>query len=291
MTPRYKFTYDPRMDTKDKLESPPFVPGMFEDMSGEIYHAIEAISASGAKKILQSPAHYRLARDTKVEPTGAMRFGTAVHTLVLEPQRASEIVEIPDFNRRTNAGREALAEWSAANADRQAFVHEEYERLIATAEAVRQHPAASELFTDGKQEVSLLWTDSAYRVSCKSRFDWLRDDGVIIDLKTCQDASPDAVSRTIANYLYNVQAAFYWCAHEALLDRSPEFFAFVFVETSPPHAVACYALQAEALRAGMRQVEVALRRYKECIDAGVWPGYSDQIQPISVPRWALMFQA
>ena len=267
-----------------------FIPGIHANLAGAEYHAIEAMSSSGAKKMLQSPAHYRLMRDTQIEPTEAMRIGTAVHTLILEPNRADEVVALPEVNARTKDGRAELEAWHAANAGKQGFASDTLARIHAAVAAVRAHPGATMLLSDGEPEVSLLWRDSQYDVQCKARDDWLRRDGGIVDLKTTRDASADGFGRTIASFMYHVQAAFYWIGHEHLFDRSPEFFAFVAVETEPPFGVATYVLQSDAIRAGMRHVEVALRRYREALDSGHWPGYAEEIQPISVPRWALTFK-
>lgn len=268
-----------------------FLPGLHHDLPADQYHALEAMSASGAKKMLQSPAHYKVMRDMPSEPTEAMRIGTAVHTLILEPHRAAELVEMPAFNRRTKDGKAEAEAWLAANAGRQAFDAETLDRIYSAAAAVRRrHAGAIELLSDGRPEVSALWIDAKYQVPCKSRFDWLRSDSAIVDLKTTKDASPDGFKRTIGAFQYHLQAAFYWLAHEAVCDRSPAYFAFVAVETEPPFGVACYVLQEDAIRAGMRLVETALRRYREALDAGFWQGYEETIQPISVPKWALTFE-
>lgn len=270
--------------------TPEFAPGIHNDMPAEHYHATEAMSSGGAKKMLASPAHYKLMRDTANAPSAAMLLGTGVHTLTLEPHRAGEIVCMPEFNNRTNAGKAERDAWLAENAGKQAFSPEDYTRVINTHAAIRAHPGAATLLSDGKAEVSLMWRDVKYDVPCKSRYDWIRADGGLVDLKTTKVASADGFKRTIANFMYHVQAAFYWSGYEHMFDRSPAFWAFVAAETEPPHGVACYVLQEDAIRAGMRHVETALRRYRECLDAGRWPGYSEEIQPISVPKYALTFQ-
>ncbi len=258
------------------------------DMPAADYHAAEALSASGAKKLLRSPAHYRLARTQQSEPTDAMRFGTAVHTLVLEPHRSDEIVVMPAFNSRSAAGKSERDEWLARHAGCQAFDAATYDRVRRCADAVLAHPAAVELLA-GRREVSLFWRDGHLDVPCKSRFDALREDGGIGDLKTTRNASPDGFRREIGAYQYHLQAAFYWLAHESVLDRSPPFFAFVAVENDAPFGVGCYVLQSDAIRAGMRLVNQAMARYRQCLDAGAWPGYDELVQPISAPRWALTF--
>ena len=54
-------------------------PGLHHNMPEREYHAHPAVNASGLKRILQSPAHYKL----HLEPSDAMDLGSAVHTEVL----------------------------------------------------------------------------------------------------------------------------------------------------------------------------------------------------------------
>lgn len=267
----------------------PFVEGRFDDFPAEDYHAIEAMSTGGAKKILRSPAHFRLARDTPNEPTDAMEFGTAVHCGVLEPDDFdARICIAPEVNKRTNAGK---AEWSyfqQCNEGKIILSADDMARARKCIDAVRMHPAAQRLLEGGQNEVSLFWHDGRYKVPCKCRFDILNYGGGV-DLKTTQDASPEGFGRSIAQYLYHAQGAHYNSGAEHILNASLEFFAFIAVESEPPHCVACYTLPTNAMLAGSRLIAEALARYAAALDAGKWPGYPETIQPIQLPRWATRF--
>lgn len=268
-----------------------FMPGIHDGIPSEQYHALEALSSSGIKKLLRSPAHYLLERTKSTPPTDSMRIGTAVHTLVLEPDRESEVIEMPAFNARSSTERAARDAWIAEHAGLQAFDAETLARIRATTDAVRAHPAASALLSDGVSERSLLWTDAKDGVRCKCRFDWHTSDRLVIDLKTCEDASPEGAQRAIGSFQYHVSAAHYWTGHEHVYNESPAAWIFIFAETKPPHGVAVYALDAASLRAGMTLCGRAYRTYRECIESGRWPGYAETVEPISAPRWALRFDA
>ena len=56
-------------------------------MPASDYHKVEALSASGAKLLLRSPAHYIASKTTPREPTAAMRLGTLTHALILRHSR------------------------------------------------------------------------------------------------------------------------------------------------------------------------------------------------------------
>jgi len=268
---------------------PPFVAGEFPEMPAPQYHAIEAMSSSGAKKMLRSPQHYRLMRTTPNEPTPAMEFGTVVHCGVLEPDLFPSIVATaPECDKRSKDGKAEWAAFTLANAGRIAMKAEELARARRCIDAIRAHPAASKLLAGGRSEVSLFWEDGKYKVPCKCRWDSLNHGGGI-DVKTTQDASPEGFARQAANLHYHVQAAHYISGHEHVLNESPQFFAFICVESEPPHAVACYVLPGNAILAGMHLVNRAYARYAEALATQTWPGYPETIDVLTLPKWALRF--
>jgi exodeoxyribonuclease VIII len=87
-------------------------------------------------------------------------------------------------------------------------------RAKACIDAVNAHPAASQLLAGAERELSLFWTDARYHVPCKARYD-ARNHGLVMDLKTTQDASPEGFARQAANLLYHCQAAHYFSGEHA----------------------------------------------------------------------------
>lgn len=270
------------------VERPPFVPGVFYGMPAETYHAIEALSSSGAKKFRQSALHYKLFRTVKNEPTAAMEFGTVVHAGVLEPDALACYAVAPKVDKRTNAGKEVWAQFVACHTGKIILSQADADRAQGCIRAVRAHPGAMKLLDGAKTEVSLFWHDARYKVPCKCRWDGLNHGGGF-DLKTTQDASREAFAKTIAAYEYHAQAAHYISGAEHALDASPRFFAFIAVESEPPHGVACYALPGPAILAGGHLASIALERYAEALASGEWRGYPDTIETIELPRWAMRF--
>ena len=247
------------------------------------YHATEAMSSGGARKILQSPAHYRLMRDTPNEPTPAMEFGTAVHAGVLEPARYGELVAVgPNVGTRTKV----WTEFVAAHPGVVCLTPDDADRAARCIAAVRAHPAAARLLFDAQVELSVFWHDGQYGVPCKARFD-IFNLGGMADLKTTGNASVEAFARTCVEYLYHVQAWHYWSGAEHVLDASPEFFAFIIVEKDPPHGVAVRTLGRASLMKGARLLDEALARYRDALATGTWPGYPDRIESFELPRYAL----
>lgn len=267
----------------------PFVPGTYDDMPAELYHAIEALSSSGVSKLLQSPAHYRLTRDQPSAPTPAMRFGSAVHCGVLEPSRfAQAVARAPAVNKRTKDGKAAWSLFVKENAGRIILSPKDMDRAQRCIDAVLANPSARQLLAGAQVERSLLWVDGQYNVPCKARLDaW--NAGLLVDLKTTGDASPEEFGNSIANFRYHVQAAMYCSAAEHVLNESPEAYVFIAVESEPPHGCRCYRLPPAAILVGQRYIARALERYAEVLRDGVWRGYPETIDTIQLPRRAMRF--
>lgn len=269
------------------MRNVPFVAGLRTDMAAADYHAVEAMSNGGAKKILQSPAHYRLMRTTPNVPSAPMQFGTAVHDGALEPEAFdSRVVVAPECDKRSNAGKQLWAEFTFDNEGKTVLSRPDFDRARRCIDAVLAHPTAAFLLRGAEVEHSLFWEDGQYKVPCKARID-ARNHGAFIDLKTTKDASPTGFARQAADLLYHLQGAHYMSGGEHVLNATPEFFGFIAVESEEPHAVACYQLPPIALHRGRHHADEALARYRDALAAGAWPGYAEQITELNLPRWAL----
>jgi len=255
-------------------------------ISNEEYHADPAISASQLKEISRSPYHYwsRYLDPDRVAmvPTAAMRFGSLAHCAVLEPDELSKRYQLaPD--RRTKEGKAAVIEMAAAGIE--AVSEADLAQALQIADAVRSNSTAALLLSDGAAEQSFWWDDVSTGLKCKCRPDWLSADGAtIVDLKTCVDASPAGFAKSVAQWSYQVQSAHYLCG--TLAKR----FIFVAVEKSFPYAIGVYELDAQAMVHGAVLRHNALQILQDCKAVNSWPGYTDGIQTLQLPGWALKDQ-
>lgn len=264
-----------------------------EGVENADYHRHSAVSKSHLDLVARSPLHYwaRYVDPNRVEPepTPAMLMGTAVHTHVLElDQWDQRYVAAPEaIDRRTKAGKEAWAAFEAEAAGRSVISRADADLVMAIGRAVHGHPAAAALLSwDGQAETTHMWTDAATGLECKCRPDWLLNDGlIVVDLKTTEDASPAGFRKSISSWRYHVQTAWYLHGLEQATGKRPDQFVFICVEKKPPHAVAVYAADAEMVEAGMAQAMRDLQVLADCKAAGSWPGYSDQVELISLPPW------
>lgn len=276
----------------------PETDGIHDDVSEPHYHADRgSLSVTSAKLLLppNCPARFREAQDNPPPPKPAFDFGSLAHALILGKGPELAILDpavhglkadgtIADVPAMTGMWRKAAA---AARAEGKLPVStDDYLAAQQMAEAVWAHPVASELFTDGRPEVSVYQRDAETGVRLRGRVDWLRNDGRIVDLKTSVTANPAELVSRFWKFGYFMQDAWYrdLVAHHHDVPES-EAFVFVVVEKTPPYLVTVVRYDAEAVEEGRRLNRLAVNTYAECVESGVWPGYADRTVTISLPGW------
>lgn len=262
-------------------------PGIVLGLSDTAYHAdTSALSATGAKRLLDCPARFLWERDHPRPYTPAFELGHAAHTLTLGTGAGMHVVQADSW--RSKAARTERDEALAAGLT--PLLEGEYEQVQAMREALAVHPIAGPLFdrTDRVTEASLYWTDSATGVACRARPDWWSHDrSLVVDLKTTsRSAAPGEFGRLAAQFGYHLQAAWYLEAVRAVTEVEASF-VHVVQETVPPYLVAVVQLDAEALHVGAEQADRARRLYAHCQATGQWPGYPPTVHPAHLPGWYL----
>jgi hypothetical protein len=275
-------------------EAPVFQAGIYDDLDESAYHADpvpgRSLSVSGAKKLLppSCPARFAYDREHPPAPTSAMELGTAAHKLVLGT--GAELAVVDALSWRTN---DAKDQAKAARAEGKVpLLPVEHHQVKEMAAAIRAHRIASVVFDPergGHPEQSLFWEDQRWGIWRRSRVDWLPDlDAampVLADYKTCQSADPGAIARSMGNFRYFMQDAWYVDGIEALTGlRLP--FLFIFQEKEPPYLVTACQLDPDGQAAGREHNERALEIYRDCEESGIWPGYTSEVAQIRLPMWA-----
>lgn len=251
--------------------------------SGE-YHAHPARSKSYLWRLYANTPAY--AEFSPSETSGAMDLGTAVHIAALELDRfESGVIRGPD-DRRGNKWKDALEEGVAYG--RLVLTSGDYDKALRMGESARKIPVVRQLAeTQLLIEASAFWEDAATGVECRCRPDiYCPALELMADLKTSSDASAFAWAKNAANLGYHAQEAWYTDGWQEAGGGAVEGFVFVVIESEYPHLSAAYELAPEAVAEGRMAMAKALAAYKECRDAGVFPGYPDTVQEIDLPAWA-----
>lgn len=273
--------------------------GAYDDVSESEYHSDRgSLSVSGAKLLLppSCPAKFRYLQDNPPPPKAVFDFGTLAHALILGKGPELAILDpqvhglkadgtVADVPAMTGMWKKAAA---AARAEGKLPVStDDYNAACAMRDAVRAHPVAGELFTDGRAEVSLYHTDDETGVRLRGRVDWLRNDGNVIDLKTTKNANPPDLARDSWKYGYQMQTSWYRSLVMNLDINPNPSFTFVFVDKTPPHPVVVARWDEQAIAEGEWLNRDAINLYAKCVADNEWPGYSEEIVTISPPEWAV----
>jgi hypothetical protein len=105
----------------------------------------------------------------------------------------------------------------------------------------------------------------------------------LVDYKSTVCAERWAFAKSAYNFGYFEQSDWYLAA--PMVDPEAAFL-FVAQETRPPYLVAVYQSTAAALRYGRVRNDLACETFAECVATDTWPGYSSDVEQISLPPWA-----
>lgn len=264
--------------------------GIVYGLDADEYHKMPGISCSGLRDFARSPAHYYAlhvdpTRPPPTEKAGQLE-GTLAHCAILEPEQFDTRYAVgPDVSRATK-------EWKAWEASqvRQAIKPQQAAVARAQAASVRRLADVAALLSAGRPEVSAFWSDPDTGIECRCRPDWVHQvqgSGVIlVDVKTCSDASPDEFARQVARKGYHRQAAWYSDGFQIASGQQVLGFVFAAVEDQWPFAASAVMLDDEGLQRGREQNRELLERFAQCWRTNEWPGYSSAITPIALPAWA-----
>lgn len=266
--------------------------GVF-DMPFLDYKAAHGVNQSSLKKLARSPAHLKYAIEHPEEPTPDQIWGQIFDTAIFDQAgfdkqstfhvRPSHYESEKEGEKPWHNGAKFCKEWNATHRDKPPIPQVDYSSILLMRDEVLKHPAAALALKAGKG-ASLFCEDADTGLQLKSRPDWMSGNA-IVDLKSCQDASPDGFARTVAQFQYDVQAAYYIDV-AATLGLGKEHFLFICCEKEPPYCCAVYELDEESIAIGRSKYRRLLSRYLECVVADKWPGYSRNVERLSLPAWS-----
>ncbi|EER1256884.1 exodeoxyribonuclease VIII, partial [Escherichia coli] len=230
---------DPHRDCSDEtgeVADPVIVediePGIYYGISNENYHAGPGVSKSQLDDIADTPALYLWRKNAPVDTTKTktLDLGTAFHCRVLEPEEFSNrFIVAPEFNRRTNAGKEEEKAFlmECASTGKTVITAEEGRKIELMYQRVMALPLGQWLVESaGHAESSIYWEDPETGILCRCRpdkiipeFHWIMDVKTTADIQRFKTAYYD--------YRYHVQDAFYSDGYEAQFGVLPTFVFLV----------------------------------------------------------------
>lgn len=256
-----------------------YAPGIYDGIKNADYHKDAAIGSTSLKTLAtRTPAHWKWERDNPVHKD-EYDIGTLAHSLILESDATlHEVIDVPDKlgNKWKLPANEAKAKGLIP------VTPKEWAGIEAMRDSVMNHKVAGPLFTGHLSEQSVFWEEDGLVLKCRPDA-W--HPGLLVDLKTGRDASPDAFGKTAHEYGYHQSAAHYIDGVKAATGEELPFH-FVLVEKTAPFLVSVVELDWEALDLGRALNDRAKRIYRECVESNTWPGYPSA-EPISLPTYAV----
>lgn len=289
------------------MEREKFDPGWYKDISNERYHGSMGVSSTRLKDYLKMVPNNILYKKP-MQTSDAMKLGTVVHEAVLEGVSIEDkYVAIPDFgDLRKKANKEEKLKFIEDNQDLELLTPGMYQDALGMSESIKSNPECASLLDGSINESSVYWWHKAldednrdYKVMCKVRPDAisLSHPGVLLDVKTTDNATETEFARTMVKFDYHMSAAMYLAgvnSNEELLSECGAFFfttfMFLVVENHPPYNSRVFKMSSgnKTLNLGKARFYRAVQRYHDAKEND-YPGYGHEINEIEVPSWAEKF--
>ncbi len=246
------------------------------------------LSKSVIDLILSSPRHFHYKflnpKSYRVSESKSQSRGTDVHTMLLElPIFKSRYLCGPEGKNRNHVPFKNMV---TDNPDNIILPFTEYKMLEAIYDSVFQQKLGRYfLQLEGSPEVSCYWIDPEFNQLLKCRPDKLiESEKIVVDIKTTSILGKFKFERHASELNYHRSAALTLRGLK-ILTGNDYTYIFLVVETKPPFNVACYSYCEDDIATGNLEIDKAIKKYQECQKLNSWPGYSDNIQSISLPNW------
>lgn len=282
--------------------SEPLAPGIYLGLDDEDYFGDPAVSYSGIKQLLRSPAEFWLGsiwnpnRDEKKVEKDRMAQGKLFHCILLEPQKFEDRYFIMPGGR-----------WS----DHKKMVNRnDYQNTAKAANVIKRLEKAERLFDPrfGYPEVTVVWRDPATGVLCRAKHDFFCWEWTV-DYKTVDSIEEEFIKMTFRRYKYHLQHAHYSSGRKIVREMirrgeadfygdfseefraefmaaEDDFFIFVFQGKDEPFTAIPMMLDDSSADAGNTEKRKALMLFQRYLDAygteKPWPAAGRGIRTFSM---------
>ena len=252
-------------------------------MTEQEYRQAEGVNKSTLWNLRKSPAHYKYFLENQREDTAAFAFGRAVHAAILTPSAfKKDFAVIPEgIDRRTKAGKEEYQAFLDASAGKEILTAQDAETVKDIVKAFKKNKDAVQLLKGTKREKPLFWTDDN-GILCKCRIDAYKT-GLIVDLKTAQDAETETFTKESLRYGYDVQAAHYLDAYQHKESAIRPDWYFIVIEKTEPYAINILRADIGFLDYGFIRRQELIEKLKACQEEKSFPDYG--VNELCLPAW------
>ena len=189
----------------------------------------------------------------------------------------------------SDAALESIRFWKAVEEDgRDIITQTEFDLFVRMGDVLAADPAAAAAL-GGIPEITMAWQDEETGLWCLARPDQISFSGMLSDYKKVSTQGRPfnhrLVDQRITQHAYDMQMAFAAEGFQRLTGEWPDQVGLVFQMDAPPHFVILRAIEDEDLSIGRFRNHEALRRFRECLDSGYWPGPGDDVGAYQRPDW------
>jgi len=257
------------------------------DIPNNQYHGSDELSRSAAWSLLtQCLQRVKYDKENPGEPTPALIIGDAFHTATLEPARFEtdfdvKPEQIDGKSPLTNHYKEIFAEMESEEPHVTWLKRSDYQMVTEMAASALEHPLLKEHLSRTETIIEGTGYFECEGAKCKVRPDiYSPGAGVVIDLKSTLDASEHGFAKSVRQYGYHFQSAWYLQGLK-LAGEKPNTFIFLAVEKTAPYLTAAYKVSAEEIERQTNTMYRACAQWAECVQSGEYGGYSDDVQLVN----------
>lgn len=240
------------------------------------YRSKEGLSGSQVSD-LENPFKFKYYKENGKEVTDAMRFGSLVHCLILEPiEFETRYLVAPEglrFDERTAAYKALLEEAG----EREILKPDKYLEAKTMADVVKtQKTVANILKYKIEFEKEIFWIERG--LPMKGKLDmYIPELNLICDYKTTTNAKPDKFQWDLKDKGYLLQTLHYQIGMKTLqgADKVPSVIV-IGQEKKAPYARSTVMVRQSWLDEVYGERERLLDTYEKCLETDIWPDYGDE---------------
>jgi PDDEXK-like domain of unknown function (DUF3799) len=240
------------------------------------------LSYSSIKEFAKSPAHYINYLNKPKKQTPELTFGSALHCLILQPEEFNnQFIKTRKLDLRKTADKEENERITKeAEATGKIVIQEDmFEEVNNLKERCLRDNELVSILSNSKKEVRE--NIELYGLPFV-RIKDIETDTRVVDIKTVQNASLDAIIKDFFNYQYYIQAAIYEGS-----------FSFYVVEKNEPFYTGLLPISDEFLIYGRKQLQKLCVAFNYCLENvecfnmsyDFWYQFEDRKPIISLPNW------